>query len=522
MTDDLHLLRDYAQRGSQTAFSTLVGRYVNLVYTAARRQVRSPQLAEEVAQSVFLDLAKQAGKLAPDTHLASWLYTVTRRTAIDFIRRESRRQVREQTASEIAAMNESSPATWLLLEPLLDEAMDTLDELDRRAILLRYFEQRSLREVGAALDSTDDAAQKRVSRAVEQLREFFTKRGAVVSAATLAANLTAHGVETAPAGLALSITTNTLAVGSAAILTNSTATVLTMTILQKSLLALSIIVVAGTGLYEARLASQQNSQIQQIEQDSQRLVEGNRQLRQQRDETQKQLTQGVKLADDKALNPATASKLGDWVASVATLKKWLDQMPDKAIPEFQFLTEDDWLSAVKNADLSTAIGARQALNHLRNLAKNNFVPLLQAAMKKYLTEHNNQLPASVTDLKTYFEVPVSEAMLQRYAMKYTGNVNDVPGGEVPIEEKPEAQVDDTYDTQMKIYATGGYAVYSSPSASSPDMNRLQGIVQHAMQAYNKDHPNQQIKTTADLQPYIADPADFAALQKLESQVHEGP
>jgi len=519
MSDDLQLLRQYAQHGSQAAFSTLVSRHVNLVYTAARRQVNSPQLAEEVAQMVFLDLAQQAGKLAPDTHLAGWLFTVTRRTAIDLIRRESRRQAREQTATEIAAMNQSTPSAWLLAEPLLDEAMETLNETDRRAILLRFFEHQSLREVGTALGSSEDAAQKRVSRAIEQLREFFTKRGVVVSAASLAADLTAHGVETAPAGLALSITTATLATGTAAAaLSTKAAATISMTVLQKSLLVLSIIAVAGTGLYKVQLLSAQNSEIQQIQQDSQRLVDQNRQLRQLRDDAQKQLSQSAKLADNQAQNPATTNALGDWVAGVKTLKDWLAKMPDKAIPEFQFLTEEDWLNAVKKADLSTEDGARQALSHLRNLAKSDFVPPLQAAMKKYLAEHNNQLPATFADLKPDFDIPVSDAVFQRYAMKYTGNVNDVPGGEVPIEEKPTAQVDDTYDTQMKIYATGGYAVYSAPSA----MNHLQQVAEQAMQAFQKDHPNQQPKTDADLQPYIADPADFAALQKLQSQVHEGP
>jgi len=525
MSDDLQLLRQYAEHGSQTAFATLVNRHVNLVYTAARRQVNSPQLAEEVAQSVFLDLSRQAGKLASDTHLTSWLFTVTRRTSIDFIRCESRRLAREHLASEIATMNQSSPSAWSLAEPLLDEAMDTLDEADRRAILLRFFEHRSLREVGTALGSSEDAAQKRVSRAVEQLRAFFTKRRVVVSAASLAADLTAHGVEMAPVGLPLTITTAILTTSAAAMLSSTTLSTLTMTLFQKSLLVLSIIAVAGTGLYEVQLLSTQRSEIQQIEQDSQRLVDQNRRLRQQRDDAQKQLSQSAKLADNQAQNPATTNALGDWVVGVKTLKDWLAKMPDKAIPEFQFLTEEDWLNAVKNADLSTEDGARQALSHLRNLAKNNFVPPLQAAMKKYLAEHNNQLPASVADLKPDFDVPVNDAIFPRYAMKYAGNVNDVPGGEVPIEEKPAAQVDDTYDTQMKIYATGGYGVYSAPSVkkfADPAMNHLQEVAQQAMQAFQKDHPNQQPKTDTDLQPYIADPADYAALQKLQSQVHEGP
>ena len=109
-TSDPELLQRYAETGSQEAFAALVKRHLDLVYSAARRQVRSPQLAEEVAQSVFLHLSRLARTLQPGTPLAAWLYLVTRRTSIDVIRRESRRQARGQTAVAIAAMNTSSEA----------------------------------------------------------------------------------------------------------------------------------------------------------------------------------------------------------------------------------------------------------------------------------------------------------------------------------------------------------------------------------------------------------------------------
>src|ERR1035438_7058219 len=151
MTSDLDLLGQFARGKSQDAFTALVNRHVNLVYSAALRQVRSPQLAEEIAQSVFADLARDAGKLKPDTILTAWLYAVTRRTAIDVVRKESRRQLREQIAVEMNNMNETANE-WTHIEPLLDDAMAALDETDRSAVLLRYFENKTLREVGAALD----------------------------------------------------------------------------------------------------------------------------------------------------------------------------------------------------------------------------------------------------------------------------------------------------------------------------------------------------------------------------------
>src|SRR5256886_7012087 len=119
---DLELLRRYTRQQAEDAFAALVRRHLNLVYSAALRQVRSPQLAEEVAQSVLTDLSRNAHKLKPDTILPTWLYQVTRRTAIDVIRRESRRQLREQIATEMNALN-ATTADWTHIEPLLDEAM---------------------------------------------------------------------------------------------------------------------------------------------------------------------------------------------------------------------------------------------------------------------------------------------------------------------------------------------------------------------------------------------------------------
>src|SRR6185295_9040846 len=180
MTDtDLELLRHYARDHAEDAFAELVRRHLDLVHSAAIRQVRSSQLAEEVAQSVFTDLARNAGKLQPDTILTALLYQVTRRTAIDVVRREARRQLREQIATEMNAMNATAD-DWTHIEPLLDEAMSALDETDRAAVLLRYFENKSLREVGVSLGTSDDAAQKRVNRALERLRKFFAKRGLTV------------------------------------------------------------------------------------------------------------------------------------------------------------------------------------------------------------------------------------------------------------------------------------------------------------------------------------------------------
>src|SRR5947199_5068172 len=237
---DLELLRQYARQNSEEAFAALVSRHLNLAYSAALRQVRSPELAEEVAQSVFADLARNAHKLKPDTVLTAWLYQVTRRTAVDVIRRESRRQLREQIATEMNAMHANSGTgfqpVWADIEPLLDEAMESLDETDRSAVLLRYFENKSLREVGQTIGASEDAAQKRVSRAVERLREFFSKRGVTVGTNGLSVVISANAVQAAPIGLAVTISTAAVLAGPpiASTSTLTAAAAIPMTTLQKT------------------------------------------------------------------------------------------------------------------------------------------------------------------------------------------------------------------------------------------------------------------------------------------------
>jgi len=207
---DRELLARYIRHQAEDAFAEIVRRHLALVFSAALRQVRSPQLAEEVAQSAFLKLARHVRQLTPDTILSAWLYQVTRREAIDVVRREAGRQLREQIATEMNAMN-ATAADWTHIEPLLDEAMQALDETDRTAVLLRYFENKSLREVGQTLGTSDDTAQKRVSRAVDHLREYFAQLGVTVGESGLVVVLSANAVQAAPVGLALTISTTAAA-----------------------------------------------------------------------------------------------------------------------------------------------------------------------------------------------------------------------------------------------------------------------------------------------------------------------
>jgi RNA polymerase sigma factor (sigma-70 family) len=212
---DLELLRDYADRHSEAAFTTLVERHAGLVFSAALRQVRDRQLAEEVTQAVFIVLARKALAIRRGTSLAGWLYRTARFAASDALKSQYRRQQREQEAAHMQTDVTDDP-NWEEVAPLMDEAMAKLREKDRTAVLLRFFENRSLAEVGAMLGATPDSARMRVARALEKLRLFLTRRGIVLSAAAVAGSLSANAVQAAPAGLANSAATLALAKGTTA------------------------------------------------------------------------------------------------------------------------------------------------------------------------------------------------------------------------------------------------------------------------------------------------------------------
>ncbi len=204
-SDDMQLLREYAHGHSEEAFSALVSRNINLVYSAALRSVNNPHQAEEITQAVFLTLARKSGALRRGTVLSGWLYQTARLTASNFIRAETRRQNREQQAHIQSTMNAPEPEAWTRVGPLLEEAMAQLNEKDRNAIVLRFFEGKPLKEVGEALGASEDAAKMRVSRALDKLRDFFHRRGITVPSAALAAAISENSIQAAPAGLAASV-----------------------------------------------------------------------------------------------------------------------------------------------------------------------------------------------------------------------------------------------------------------------------------------------------------------------------
>src|SRR5438034_2204487 len=265
---DAELLREYVTSGSDASFAELVDRYVDFVYSTARRQLGNAQLAEEVAQVVFSLLARKAVGLVHLPSLAGWLYRATCFTAAKTLRTERRRRLHEQEAANMNQDNATDDEIWEHLSPMLDDALKQLEEQDRLAVFLRFFQKKPMREVGETLGVSEAAAKMRVSRAVERLREFFSKRGVAVGASGLAAVLTANAVQAAPIGLGTAISTGAALSGAAV---HGAGTIgltkaLAMTTIQKTLVAATVVAAVGTGIYEAQRVSHLTENVQALEQ----------------------------------------------------------------------------------------------------------------------------------------------------------------------------------------------------------------------------------------------------------------
>lgn len=225
MATDAELLRQFVQHRDEDAFTELVNRHVDLVYSSACRATGGDaNAAKDVTQLVFVEMARKAGRLTRHAALAGWLYTTVRYVSANLRRSERRRAVRERKAHDLneSSRSDTTEPTWESLCPVLDDALHELNETDRGAVVLRFFADHSLRQVGAALGLTENAARMRVDRALEKLRVLLSKRGVISSAPGLAVALTTGAASAAPESLAASVATGALAPGA-----SSAATALT-------------------------------------------------------------------------------------------------------------------------------------------------------------------------------------------------------------------------------------------------------------------------------------------------------
>ena len=308
---DQQLLREYTVCRSEAAFAELVRRHVDFVYSAALRMVCDAHLAEDVTQGVFVALSRCAGQLTGRPTVSGWLHRTAQNLAANTVRSDVRRRAREQAAAAMNELNEPD-AVWQHIAPHLDNALAELSDADRDALLLRYFEGKSAREMAQSLGTSEDAAQKRVSRAVERLREAFARRGVNVGASALVAGISANAVQAGPAALSAMILTAAFMPGAAIQTASVVGTAKTATLLpgiQKAVMVAAIAAGVGTGVYEARRASRLRSEAQTLTQLQGSLSDQVRQLRPERDAAANQLAATIQRGERFRLDLAEISRL---------------------------------------------------------------------------------------------------------------------------------------------------------------------------------------------------------------------
>ncbi|HYE32006.1 MAG TPA: sigma-70 family RNA polymerase sigma factor [Methylomirabilota bacterium] len=533
--NDAELLQRYADTGCESSFAELVRRHIGLVFSAALRQVNGDRrLAEEVSQTVFTDLARKAGSLSRRVVLTGWLYTSVRFAAAKAIRSEQRRHERETQAFMLQELSTPPPPPedWARIEAVLDEAMHQLDATDRNAVLLRYFQNHTFQEVGASLGLSQDAARMRVDRALEKLRKLMDRHGVASTTAGLAALLSSQAAAAAPTGLAAAVTGTALASTTAA--TISFFSIATMTKIQAGALALAVASVSVPLVIQHHtnqdLKTQNGELLRQTEQlasDITTLQKEREQLRVQlaasatkvanpsneifklRDEVTRLRAQAQASAGRTPLDPPLTETLQSLATRAAALKHSLARMPEKAIPEMQFLTEKDWLNAVSASEsLETESEQRQALNVLRGSAKSAFGNHLREALKKYSAANNGQIPQDILALQPHFDPPVDAAVLQRYAINRTGPLAEV-GKDHDIIVEVAPPVDEEYDSRFSFGRNG---------TSSRSYSKVSEVIELAARAFAEAN-NGRIPRNADqLATYLSGPVDSDRVQKFLDRI----
>jgi RNA polymerase sigma factor (sigma-70 family) len=293
MTEDAELLSRYAAEQSEAAFTELTRRHLDLVHSAALRLMNGDlHAAQDVTQQVFTEVARQAKRLARHPALVGWLYTTTRLMALRMNRTEQRRQAREQEANMMNQLlhDDTPPVDWNRLRPVIEDAMHELDDQDRHAVLLRYFQNKTLNEVGAELNLTENAARMRVDRALDKLRGKLARHGITTTAAALAAVVAANAVQAAPAGLAATISAAAVAGSAVQASTLIVATkTIAMTTLQKTIVAAALAAAVGTGIYAVHQGAQLRGRIQSLQEQQSPMTAQIQQLQQERDRANNQL-----------------------------------------------------------------------------------------------------------------------------------------------------------------------------------------------------------------------------------------
>jgi len=465
MIPDSELLGRYAGTRSEDAFAELVRRHVNLVYSAALRQVNGDaHLARDVAQTVFTDLARKAGSLSRRESLTGWLYTSTHFAAAKMVRRESRRRQREDKfmrepipENEVGRVTPCAP-DWGEIRPVLDDAMHELKETDREAILLRYFENRAFAEVGAKLGLNENAARMRVERALEKLRAIFAKRG-ITTAAALASVISANAVQVAPAGLAATLATTSIAAAG----TGTAFAILKIMTATQLKLGIGALVVAGaaTALVlqhqtQTRLRDEGESlrqQIAQLETENQSLSNRLAAIGEANSLTDEQMNELLRLRSEVGMLRQQTNELGKLRERLDNLKQSLQSSAENISPEEQ---------------------QRQMAIRKMNDAKQ-----ADLLLRVYVDDNTGQFPTNFDQAARYLtDTNLAQIFSNEFEIVYQGQLTNIatPSSAIVVQEH---QAWLTYDGKWaKVY---GFADGHSQLIIEPDGNFTGFEQQHMAQ-----------------------------------------
>lgn len=408
----------YVATGSEKAFGELTNQYIHLVYgTAVRLMNGDRHGAEDVTQVVFIDLARLAGTLSPNVMLGGWLHRRTCHVAATLIRSQRRREIREREAMN-ALRNSEEPRSEQLAAAL-DAAINQLNTTDRSAILLRYFEGHNLRTVGQVMGTNEDAAQKRVTRALEKLRAQLVRRGLTVSAGMLATTLSAQSAVLAPSALATSVASAALASATAG--SSWTLTLLKLATMNKLKITAGTVAVASLGSFVALETTSLNT-----------LRAENQVLR----ERASLLTPTDSSRQEQQPTPPSQPTVNQGSDQVQELERLRGEIAARSE-----LTAQLTQLRAQNASLRAAITARQhgdaALTEFRKETIRRISSLKRWGLmfRVYQNEHQGQWPESWEQVAESIPEAERESFLQfardHFEITYHGDgkdVDDRPGG----------------------------------------------------------------------------------------------
>jgi RNA polymerase sigma factor (sigma-70 family) len=361
-----------------------------------------------VAQSVFTDFARKAGTLPRKLLLGGWLYKHTCFMAANAVRKERRRQTREKQAFEMNPANDESDPIWSRVGPILDEAMGRLGAGDRNALVLRFFEQKSFKMVGGALGISEEAARKRVDRALDKLRGFFAQRGLSFSAAVLSSALDSHAAAAAPAGLASVVASAALmetAKGGAAVL--SWIQLVKIMTITKAKIAVAAIVAGLTAA--VILQSRENSRLQRE----------NQALRQQGAQSDEIRSESERLS--KA-SPTAAPELNqNQFRELMRLRGEVGVLKDQ-------LTRDK-MTAKPKVDVPKASTPEDPVEQQRQIviAKMNFTKQMMLAFLMYSNDHQAACPTNFDQAAAYWPTDGVDTNISanQFQVLFQGNFNQI-------------------------------------------------------------------------------------------------